>query len=151
MKHFTDVTSEYLNDAKKGIGEITYSKEYRIIGHSEEVEIALWLHNNFGGNIRLIVENNDSFGVKNADYEWNGKLWELKTLKSEKSIDSALRKAISQIYSNPGGVILNFGKNQIKISQVLLIVKSRIETSCRFKMDVMIMSLGKLEQVIRCI
>ena len=107
------------------------------------------MHNCFGGDIKLIKENNRGFGVKTSDYEWNGRLWELKTLKTAKSIDSALRKAIEQIFVNPGGVILNFENGIDSISKIEKMIKSRIETSCRFKIDIMIMSINTLEKVVR--
>ena len=97
----------------------------------------------------MIDEKPSVYGAKTPDYEWNGRFWELKTLKSEKSVDAALRKAISQIYEKPGGVILDFGRNQISLSRVESAAKSRVETSCRFRMDIMIISGGKLEKIIR--
>ena len=149
MKHYIDVTNEYLNKSTKEIGSITFDNNYNVSEHSDEVQVAIWLHNNFGGNIKLIKENSRGFGVKTSDYEWNGHLWELKTLKTAKSIDSALRKAIEQIFTNPGGVILNFENGIDSISQIEKMIKSRIETSCRFKVDIMIMSISTLEKVVR--
>lgn len=149
MKQCIDVTSEYLNKSTKEIGSIIFDNDYNVSEHSAEVEIAIWLHNSFGGNIKLIKENSRGFGVKTSDYEWNGRLWELKTLKSAKSIDSALRKAIEQIFGNPGGVILDFENGIDNISQIEKMIKSRVETSCRFKIDIIIMSINKLEKVVR--
>ncbi len=149
MKQCIDVTSEYLNKSTKEIGSITFDNDYNVGEHSDEIRIAIWLHNCFGGDIKLIKENSRGFGVKTSDYEWNGRLWELKTLKTAKSIDSALRKAIEQIFVNPGGVILNFENGIDSISKIEKMIKSRIETSCRFKIDIIIMSINTLEKVVR--
>ena len=149
MKQSIDVTSEYIKKATKNIGEIVFDDDYDVASHSEEVKVAVWIHNYFGGDLRLIKENSRGFGVKTSDYEWNGKLWELKTLKTPKAIDSALRKGIEQIFMNPGGVILNFENKFESIKEVETKIKSRIETSCRFKIDIMIMSINILEKVVR--
>ena len=149
MKQSIDVTNEYIKKATKGIGEIVFDDNYDVASHSEEVKVAVWIHNYFGGDLRLIKENSRGFGVKTSDYEWNGKLWELKTLKTSKAIDSALRKGIEQIFMNPGGVILNFENKFESIKEVETKIKSRIETSCRFKIDIMIMSINILEKVVR--
>ena len=111
--------------------------------------MATWIIDNLGGDIILLAENGGTFGAKRSDYEWKGRYWELKTVKSDRSVDSALRKAISQIYERPGGVILDFGKNSVRLPQIEAAVKSRLESSCRFKMDVIIIISGKLKKVLR--
>ncbi|MBQ6230890.1 MAG: hypothetical protein IJJ74_07200 [Eubacterium sp.] len=113
------------------------------------IAMANWVVNNLGGEIILLSENGETFGAKRSDYEWRGKYWELKTVKSERSVDSALRKAISQIYEKTGGVILDFGKNNVKLSQIEAAIKSRLESSCRFKVDIMIITCGRLKRVFR--
>ena len=50
---------------------------------------------------------------------------------------------------NPGGVILDFEKKVESIREVETKIKSRIETSCRFKIDIIIMFMGNFEKVIR--
>ena len=150
MRKIINVTEEYINASNSGKGRIIYGSGYNQESHSEEINIAMWIVNQFGGDITLVAENAGVFGVKSADFEWNNTLWELKTLKSEKSIDSALRKAIGQIYDKPGGVILDFGKNQINMSRVKSAIKSRVDTSCRFKMDIIIITSGQLAKVLRC-
>ena len=107
------------------------------------------MHEHLGGDIKLLSEKNGMYGVKKPDYEWRKTYWELKTLKSEKSIDSSLRKAIGQIYDNPGGVILDFGKNPVHLSQIEKAVRSRVESSCRFKIDILIICESKLTKALR--
>ena len=149
MKNYTDVTFEYLDKATPGEGAITYEPGYSHERHKEEIQIAEWIIHTLGGDICLIDEKPSVYGARTPDYEWKGRFWELKSLKSDKAVDAALRKAISQIYERPGGVILDFGKNQISLSRVESAVKSRVETSCRFRIDVMIICGGSLSKVIR--
>ena len=150
MKKQIDVTQEYIKKATPKQGRLLYEDDYDKESHKEEVNLAKWLLNTFGGEIILLSESGGTFGAKRSDFEWRGRYWELKTLKSEKSIDSALRKAISQIYDKPGGVILDFGNNKaVSMAKIESAVKSRIEVSCRFNIDVMVIRFGKIEKVFR--
>lgn len=101
-----DVTNEYLRSATPGIGEITYDDGYEIGTHKDEIKTAKWIHEKFGGNIRLLRESGAA-NKKSPDYEWNGRLWETKGTHSINSADKSLQHALKQIKSNPGGVILN--------------------------------------------
>ncbi|MBO6146391.1 MAG: hypothetical protein J6O70_02310, partial [Lachnospiraceae bacterium] len=77
-------------------------------------------------------EAGQSYAVSKPDYIWHDHYWELKSLSSSKAVDSALRKAVRQIYDRPGGVILDFGKNTITISSVESAIISRLEAVCKF-------------------
>ena len=149
MKKLIDVTQEYIDTATPDDGRILYENGYNHNTHDEGISMATWIIENLGGDIILLAENGGTFGAKRSDYEWKGRYWELKTVKSDRSVDSALRKAISQIYERPGGVILDFGKNSVRLPQIEAAVKSRLESSCRFKMDVIIIISGKLQKVLR--
>ena len=149
MKKQLDITSIYMQNATPGVGHILYDKGYILQSHEEEIKMSLWPHNHLGGDIRLNSERSGTYKAKSADFEWRGKLWELKTIKSERAIDSALRKGISQIFENPGGVILDFGNNPVKLKSIELAVKSRIESSCRFQIDIIIICKGELQMILR--
>ncbi len=149
MKKQTDITEEFIGNATPGVGHILYESGYNKSKHEEEFKTAQRLLENFGGEIVLLAEQGGTYGAKRSDFEWRGRYWELKTLKSEKSVDSALRKAIGQIYEKPGGVILDFGKNTVRLPQIESAVKSRIEASCRFKVEIMIVCSGTLQNVLR--
>lgn len=144
-----DITKEYLREANPKGGRILYENGYNYKCHNTEIKMSEWLYDTFGGDIILLSENNKTFGKKYSDYEWKGKYWELKTLESENSVDSAIRKAISQIYDNPGGVILDFGKNTINLKKVENAIKDRVESNCRFKIDIIIVFNSQLQKVIR--
>lgn len=88
-----DVTSEYFQTATQGQGLIIYDEKYDIDSHQEEVKMARWIHNTFGGDIRLLTEINEQM-IKTADFLWREKLWDLKTVTTEKAANFAIRKGL---------------------------------------------------------
>ena len=102
-----DVTAEYVYNACKLGGEVVAEEGYHYKNHDEEVELANWIFEMFGGDLILLKESGTE---KTADYRWNGKFWELKTLFShnEVTVDKRIRKGCRQIESNAGGLILDF-------------------------------------------
>ena len=87
------------------MGKVRYENGYRIKDHKTEIEVADQLREQLGGKIVLLKEANTQ-GAKTPDYLWRGKQWELKSISTAKAADSAVRSAIKQIKSNPGGIIL---------------------------------------------
>lgn len=149
LKKGKEVTKEYYNNRFPGQGELIYGKGYNISGHKEEIEIAKWINKNLGGNIELLAES-DVDGVKMPDYIWNNKYWELKTTTTEKSANSAVRKAIKQISDNPGGIILNYNSD-INIQEVINVIEKRVDASKdnRISFDIMVLVKNKIATVIR--
>ena len=128
-RHFSDATEEYLTGATPGTGSVTFDPNYeRSKRHANEESVAKWLHDRFGGDIRLIQESKTD-GVKTPDYEWRGKYWELKNTTTSKAAKSAIRKGLEQIASNPGGIILDYGKNDFDLAEVLRHAESRMSMS----------------------
>lgn len=146
-KNLEDVTTEYVKKSQPGKGEIIYDDGYKIQTHKDEINIAKWLHRNLGGDIFLINEKNIQ-NIKSADYLWNGKLWDLKTVTTEKSANSALRKGIKQIATNPGGIILNYSNNNISNTNLIKEINHRLEYS-EISIDVIVIINGKLEKIYR--
>ena len=144
----TDVTDEYIQKATPRIGEITFEQGYDKFGHPHEVTIAEWLKQNFGGDIVVQSESTED-GEKRSDYLWNGKLWELKGPTTAKAPDSALRKGMSQILSNSGGIILDFRDCDVAIDEALVTINDRMTRPESIETDVMIIHRGKLIKVIR--
>jgi hypothetical protein len=145
----SDVTDEYKNKATPGKGSVIRESAYDDSLHKNEIEMAQWLIKELGGDVTLIKEASGAFEISKPDYMWHDHYWELKTLSTTKSVDSALRKAIRQIHDRPGGVILDFGKNNINISSVESAIKSRLEAVCRFSIDVIIVNKEKLVKILR--
>lgn len=52
-----DVTEEYLCTAAPGQGAVAYDDGYDIRRHQAEVDFSQWLHQTFGGDIRLLNES----------------------------------------------------------------------------------------------
>ncbi len=115
-----DITQHYINNSKPKIF-LKYSKSKTSI----EVVVAQKLFNMFGGELEVLNEVNPN-GVPNPDYLWDGKLWELKNPKSEKGINSALKKSLKQIQNNPGGVILDIGK-EINFEEATENIEKRLQ------------------------
>lgn len=143
-----DVTEEYLCSAKPGEGTVTYEDGYTTKGHKDEIKMAEWIHHTFGGDITLLSESAVR-GIKMPDYLWYGKNWELKTAHSINGADQSLRHAIKQIQDNPGGVILNILED-MDISKLERQVLGRFLRNNDINvLDVMILSKGKLLEIIR--
>lgn len=129
-------------------GDVIIPDGYDTNKYSEEIETANWVANNYGGTVELLERSKES-GVKTPDYRWDNKLWELKTVSTVKAPDSALRKGIQQIQKNPGGIILNFGKNEVNFEETMEVIEDRLRRSGKFDFDVMVLHNNKLRKYIQ--
>lgn len=145
---FQEVTQEYLDSAKPGEGEITYDDGYKTGKHQQEIKTAEWLRDTFGGDVKLMKEA-EAIGVKTPDYLWRGKYWELKNTTTAKAADSAVRKAVQQIYNNPGGIILDYGDNLVDDSEIESIIKSRLKRESIQAVDIMIIKQNTVNKIYR--
>lgn len=143
-----DVLPEYLAYASPGVGSITCGHECDRAERKEEIKIAQWLRDNFGGNIELLQESAE-VGMKTPDYLWSGKQWELKTITSTKAADSALRSALKQIKENPGGIILDCTDVNAPKSELQSAIEYRMQRSSQFSADVIVFQAGKATNVFR--
>ena len=94
----------------------------------------------------LLVERCTIWG---GSFKWSGKYWELKTVSTEKSANSAVRKGLKQIADNPGGIILNYGNNDISLKEVEKVIDDRVKFNDENSVDIMIIIDQKLIKVIR--
>lgn len=144
-----DVLAGYINKATPGQGLITYDFDYKIGKHKEEIRIADWLHDTFGGDIALLTESTVK-GEKRADYLWNGKLWDLKSVTTEKAANTALKRGLAQIKTNPGGIILDYGEIDFSMTQLQTVIDKRMQWLAEGSgADVMIVSRGKAVKILR--
>lgn len=120
-----DVTAEYLNAARPGQGDITYEAGYDIERHQTEINFSHWLRSKFGGDILLLTEINLD-KVNTADYLWRGRLWDLKTVTTEKSANGAIRYGLKQIFDNPGGIILDYRGKRIDLAVLDEVIRKRL-------------------------
>ena len=143
-----DVTEEYRRKSNPGSGKITIGNDYDNKRHRDEIEFAQWLHKSIGGDIQLLSEPKEN-GIKTPDYLWRGKLWDLKCTTTEKSANSAVRKGIQQISSNPGGVILDFKNNDFSFETLKRAIDERMKWYEHQNADIIVVSKGKLFCVLR--
>lgn len=139
-----DVTPFYYGTSTPRKGKIEYDKDYKESKHKEEIEVANLLFNTFGGNIKLLNESNIA-GQMMPDYLWNGKLWDLKTVTTEKSADSAIRKGLKQIISNQGGVILDYRGKEINQDILIKTIDTRMKRGHYSTVDIIIMLNDKIK------
>ncbi len=142
MTELKDVTREYVDNAKPGMGSIRYDGVYDKMRHADEVEVASWIYDNLGGNIMLLNEVQE-VGVKTPDYVWREKLWDLKTTTTAKSANSAVRHGLKQIRENPGGIILDYKSNEVSIDELYTVLQKRLSASAKFAVDIIILREGK--------
>ena len=88
-------------------------------------------------------------GVLSPDYLWNGKLWDLKSTSTEISANSAIRKGLKQIASNPGGVMLDFGDKDISVDDLLQVIEKRMKWYKGKTVDIMIVNKGNVVKILR--
>lgn len=136
------------SDKNDADGKVIIPDGYDTNKYSDEIDMANWISQKYGGKIELLNRSDES-GVKTPDYMWDNKLWELKSVSTVKAPDSALRKGIQQIQANPGGIILNFGKNEVEIGEAMNIIDDRLKRSGKFDFDVMILQNNNVTKYIR--
>lgn len=112
-----DVTEEFVKKSTPGKGSVSYEKGFDFKHRINEKETALWLLDTFGGEI-IVLKEKMGYRVKNPDYKWNNKFWELKDVSSRSSLENGLRKAIKQINQNAGGIIIDISLYKGKQSEI---------------------------------
>ena len=136
----TDVTAEYFQNATPGQGSIIFDAGYKPGKHKNEIATAEWLHRTFGGSIHVFDER--GYSAASPDYQWNGRLWELKNTSTATATDNAVKKALKQIQDNPGGIILDYGENEIS-DTILSVIKRRIERGKLDSVDIMLIQKNR--------
>lgn len=114
---------EWKEEQEKIKNSISIPKEYDVNKHKKEIEHANLIHNELGGNIEMLVEDGKTV---TADMLWNDKLWEIKAVTSETSIDNAIRHGLKQIAENPGGIVLNIDKCKLNDKDIEKYIKDRL-------------------------
>ena len=141
-----DVTKEYFEDATPNRGLFDYDDGYPVEDRQDEIVVAKVLFQNFGGDIRLKKEVQNQ---KNPDYEWMGRLWDLKTISTEKAANSAVRSGVEQIRRNPGGVVLDIAFENADISKLRDIIEKRMYWYPDDMLDIMLIANGEVIQALR--
>ena len=143
-----DVLREYVELATPNKGRIIKDNNLNEKSHTDEISFANWLHNVFGGDIRIIQELNQQ-KVETPDYLWNGKLWDLKTVTTEKAANHAVRKGLSQISKNPGGVMLNYKEADVSKEKLIEVIDKRMQWYKDIAVDIMVVKGDKPFMILR--
>ena len=141
-----DVKDLYVRNATPNIGVLKYENGFEPKKYPTEVSFATWLHSTLGGDITMLAETKIS---KMADYLWNGKLWDLKSVTTEKAANAAVRKGLKQIDSNPGGIFLDFGNNDICLDELVNVIDNRMRWHKDKSADIFIVQNGIVVKVLR--
>ena len=78
-------------------------------------------------------------------------MWDLKTVSTEKSANSAVRHGLKQIQENPGGIILNYEQNKISVELLKDILQKRLNASATQDVDIVVLANDELLTVQRFI
>ena len=148
MLKFEDATKEYAAMCTAAKGEVIIEKGFLEDLHPNERKMADLIANTFGGTVVLLKEKNLN-NIKSADFLWHDKLWDLKDVSSATAVDNAVRKGLKQIFNNPGGIILDFGKNRIDHAQVRRNIEGRLRRGFSKPLDFIIISHGQLDKAYR--
>jgi len=149
-KEISSVKESYAASARPGIGQIIVEDGVSEERSNNEIRMSQWILDNHGGDIHVLAESKED-GVKSADYRWNGKLWDLKTISTDKAADSAIRHGFKQIIESPGGIILNCGDRDPDLKVIRQFIESRAKRSTLEQVDVMVVSKGRTIEVFRYI
>lgn len=143
-----EVQDEYYKKATPGKGNFTLDTNCEGERYDDERKFAEWLYNTLGGDIHVFEEKNRQ-GIKDPDYLWNNKLWDLKSPQSEKGVNGLLRKGLQQIAENPGGVFIDFRNVSFSEGELQKVIDKRMQWVHDKTVDIMIISNGKIVKVLR--
>ena len=145
-----DVWSEYNRKKKPGIGSVEFEEGYNLKKHKTEIDFSQWLHETLGGDIVLLNDEGKPDNIKTPDYLWKGEQWELKSTSTIKSANDAIKRGLGQITSGNGGLMLNFGKNDIPSMEELKgAIDKRMHWHKKKSVDIMIVEHGRIISVFR--
>lgn len=127
-ENYKDVTQEWLSNKidgkvinrkyfvdKNGIKYNVDGKNVVFEPSKNEIKMANWLTETFGGNVYLNPKVNIPNNVKTQDYLWNNEFWDLKemgekALSETRAVDNIIKKAKNQT----DNIILDITKNKLE-------------------------------------
>lgn len=142
------VLAEYQSNAIPRHGKIIKQEGYQEELHRDEVKVAEWMLEKFGGTIELRKESTVD-GVHTTDYFWNGVPWELKTLHSEKAANSAVRQALIQLEKTDGGIILDCAFSPIDVDMLMEYIERRLAWGSLQDTDIIIKENDEVINIVR--
>lgn len=144
----THVLQDYVARANPGMGTVHIPPAYDADRHRAEMAAGQWIVETFGGTVEMLNESVEP-GVKTADFLWNGKPWELKTVRSARAADSALRKALKQLKGEAGGVLIDCAYADVNLRALEAAIDSRMRRGFQQDTDIMIKREREILQALR--
>ncbi len=155
VKGFDDVTDEWLDKAKPGNGNVidaNYFSEdnknkYYVDGKNvvldysqQELEVAKWLIETFGGKIYMLPRVESPDYIKTSDYLWNNQKWDLKTLSgiSKTFLDDGIKR--SKMQAN--NFIIDITNNPLSFDEITRQVICIYNSKYRRWVDILILKKG---------
>ena len=131
-----NITEEFLKAKDEKQSSVIYEEGLNIVKQSEEIKIAEWAADKFGGKIELLKDSGEGLS---PDYRWDGRLWDLKTPTGGKNaIDQRIRHGVNQINNNPGGIIVDLSKNPMNAKEAERITLEMAAKRAKSEMNVII-------------
>ena len=124
LESFTMLRREY-NDAKHD-EKVVFDEHYSEKKGEDENRGAELLTRYFGGQIKL---KKNTFDSLSPDYEWNGRLWDLKTPVTTKGIDKLVHHGVKQIKANAGGLLIDISNKTIDTEEAMKTAIHRMDRS----------------------
>lgn len=126
---YQDISKDWLKNKtnngliKNAISVRLNNKIYRvnninkIVHENNEVEVAIWLKNMFGGTIEYLPNINEDKGIACADYRYKGEFWDLKELNGngKRTLEDAIKKKKKQSKN----FIIDITKSQMTKEEIL--------------------------------
>lgn len=145
------IKDEFIKNSTPGVGRVSFDINLNVKRHINEINIALWLKDTFGGNIKVLKENKTLYKFKSPDFMWIHVYWELKNCSSLRSVDTRLHKAIKQIKSkdNKGGIILIINNNINPKYELLKTIYNRLYITKDMQLTIIIVLNGELVDIFK--
>lgn len=131
-KNYKDITTEWIKNASPNTHKVKNqlyfkhkNKKYYVDKKNvvldytkKEKEIAIWLENNFGGEIYMLPRINYPEGIQTADYLFRNEYWDLKEITGKSN--QALYHAVYKKQSQSKNFIFNIINKDLTLENIYL-------------------------------
>lgn len=151
---YINVTKEWLDKARPNDGIVTEASYYSndknkyyvdgknvVLDYSkQELEVAKWLLDTFGGNIYMLPRVEYPSFIKTPDYLWNNEKWDLKTLSgtSKTFLDDGIKR--SKMQAN--NFIIYITNNPLSFDEITKQTTSLYNSKYRSWVNILIFKKG---------
>lgn len=145
----SDATREFIS-RNQGTGNYSQETNYKPSDHKNETKFVDWFSKKHKGHFTCLTESTEK-GQHKPDYLWDGKLWELKSASTVKSVlsGSSVKKGVDQIELNPGGIFIDINESVEDLNELIL---NAIDVATRKSLNdyyLVFTQNGKIIQVIK--